>query len=96
MSLVNALDDFLAAGPIVIVRGDAEPVAEWSAELGKAYAPNRMVFAIPRNAADLPAAIAAKRPMDATVAYVCSGMTCSAPLTDIRALTHPVRADSVR
>ncbi len=90
MSLVNALDDFLAAGPIVIVRGDAEHVADWSTQLGSVYAPNRMVFAIPRDAPDLPAALAAKRPTDATVAYVCAGMTCSAPLTDISAIARSV------
>jgi uncharacterized protein YyaL (SSP411 family) len=84
MSLVNALDDYLAAGPIVIVRGDAEQADQWSAKIRAVYAPNRMVFAIPRDAPGLPAAIAAKRPTDATVAYVCTGMSCSLPLTDIR------------
>jgi uncharacterized protein YyaL (SSP411 family) len=89
MTLVNALDDYLTAGQIVIVRGDAEQAAQWSEELGRVYAPRRMVFAIPRDAADLPAALAAKRPTDGTVAYVCTGMTCSAPFTDIRAITGP-------
>jgi uncharacterized protein YyaL (SSP411 family) len=92
MSLVNALDDFLAAGPIVIVRGDAERVAEWSTQLGGVYAPNGMVFAIPRDTQGLPAALAAKRPTDATVAYVCTGMTCSAPLTDVRAIAELLSA----
>jgi len=92
MSLVNALDDYLAAGPILILRGDAEHLAEWSALLGDGYAPNRSVFAIPRDAPDLPAAIAAKRCTTATVAYVCTGMTCSAPLTDVRAVAELLSA----
>jgi uncharacterized protein YyaL (SSP411 family) len=89
MSLVNALDDYLGPGQIVIVRGDADPAAEWCAQLGRAYAPHRMVFAIPRDAPDLPAALAAKHATEGTVAYVCTGMTCSATITDLRELVQP-------
>jgi uncharacterized protein YyaL (SSP411 family) len=92
MTLVNALDDYLAAGDIVILRGDADQAAQWRAEVTRSYAPSRMVFAISRDAPDLPAALAAKRPMDGTVAYVCSGMTCSAPLTELREIAAAITA----
>ena len=82
MSLVNALEDFLASTQILIIRGDAAHAARWAADLGARYAPNRMIFAVPRDAPDLPAPLAAKRAAADTVAYVCSGMTCSAPLAD--------------
>ena len=83
MSLVNALEDFLASMQILIIRGDAPQAERWSASLGALYAPTRMVFAIPRDAADLPPALAAKRAAADTVAYVCTGMTCSAPFADL-------------
>ena len=83
MSLVNALEDFLAATQLVIIRGDAAPADRWAEELGASYAPNRMIFAIPSDAVDLPAPLAAKGATADTVAYVCTGMTCSAPLTDL-------------
>jgi uncharacterized protein YyaL (SSP411 family) len=38
------------------------------------------VFAIEADAATLPPAIADKRALDTTVAYVCRGMTCSEPV----------------
>jgi uncharacterized protein len=82
MSLVNALEDFLASTQILIIRGDAAHAARWAVDLGARYAPNRMIFAVPRDAADLPAPLAAKRAAADTVAYVCTGMTCSAPLAD--------------
>ena len=88
MSLVNALQGFLAATQLVIIRGDAAPVGRWAEELGAVYAPNRMIFAIPRDAADLPAPLAAKRATADTVAYVCTGMTCSAPLSDLREIAR--------
>jgi uncharacterized protein YyaL (SSP411 family) len=83
MSLVNALEDFLASTQILIIRGDAPQVERWSASLGALYAPTRMIFAIPSDAAELPPALAAKRAMTGTVAYLCTGVTCSAPLADL-------------
>ena len=82
MSLVNALEEFLASTQILIIRGDAVDAARWAVDLGARYAPNRMIFAVPRDAADLPAPLASKRAAAGTVAYVCTGMTCSAPLAD--------------
>jgi hypothetical protein len=83
MSLVNALEDFLASAQILIIRGDTPEIRRWAAELGALYSPTRMIFAIPRDAADLPPALAAKQAAAGTVAYVCTGMTCSAPLTNL-------------
>jgi uncharacterized protein YyaL (SSP411 family) len=83
MGLINALEDFLAPAQILIVRGDEESARRWSSELGALYAPTRMIFAIPTGAEELPPALAAKRSMDGTVAYLCTGMTCSAPLTNL-------------
>jgi uncharacterized protein YyaL (SSP411 family) len=88
MSLVNALEDFRASMQILVLRGDEPHIEGWSAELGALYAPTRMIFAIPRDAEDLPAALAAKRAAAGTVAYVCTGMTCSAPFSDLREIVR--------
>jgi uncharacterized protein YyaL (SSP411 family) len=85
-SLLVALEEHLDAPEIVIVRGAADEVAGWKAELDKIYAPTRLVFAIPNDVEDLPAAIGDKRPQDATVGYVCRGTTCSAPVRSLAAL----------
>ena len=42
-----------------------------------------MIFAIPAEAAGLPPALADKRASQATVAYLCSGTTCSAPYSEL-------------
>jgi hypothetical protein len=88
MSLVNALEDFLASMQILIIRGDTPQIEHWAAQLGALYAPTRMIFAIPRDAADLPPGLAAKRAASHTVAYVCTGMTCSAPFTDLEEIAR--------
>jgi uncharacterized protein YyaL (SSP411 family) len=88
MSLVNALEDSLTSVQILIIRGDSPEIQRWAVELGALYSPTRMIFAIPRDATDLPPALAAKQATAGTVAYVCTGMACSAPLTDLREIAR--------
>jgi uncharacterized protein len=98
MSLLNALEDFLTSTQVLIIRGDAAESERWARSLGALYAPTRMIFAIPRDAAGLPQALAEKRAGPDTTAYVCTGMTCSAPLTDLgelaRLASAPVHGSS--
>jgi uncharacterized protein YyaL (SSP411 family) len=90
MSLLNALEDFLSSMQILIVRGTGQSAAHWAGALSALYAPTRMIYAIP-NDARLPAALAAKRPDETTVAYMCTGMTCSAPLTNLEDVTRTLK-----
>jgi uncharacterized protein YyaL (SSP411 family) len=86
MSLMNALDDFLTSTQIIIIRGAPADAERWAREVGAVYAPSRMIFAIPNDAADLPPALATKAGGPDTTAYVCTGMTCAAPVADLRTL----------
>ena len=71
---------------IVIIRGPQANVRRWRDELAAVYAPRRLVFPIPDDAADLPTALAEKRAGKQALAYVCRGMTCSAPVSSIEQL----------
>jgi uncharacterized protein len=90
MSLLNALEDFLSSMQILIVRGASQSAAHWTGALNALYAPTRMIYAIP-NDAQLPPALAAKRPGETTVAYLCTGMTCSAPLANLEEVTRTLK-----
>jgi uncharacterized protein YyaL (SSP411 family) len=85
-SLLNALEEYLTPPEIIVIRGDGLEAASWAATLGAAYHPRRLVFTIPRDAADLPEALAAKAPRTGTVAYVCRGPVCSEPLESLEAV----------
>jgi hypothetical protein len=87
MSLINALEDFLSSMQILVIRGEAAAAARWTTDLSRRYAPTRMIFAIPDDA-ELPPALAAKRAAPETVAYLCAGMTCSAPLMDLQEVSR--------
>ena len=62
--------------------------------LTKKYSPTRQVFAIETDATGLPAALADKRALDTTVAYVCRGTTCSEPVRALAALLALCRAEA--
>jgi uncharacterized protein len=90
-AMLNALDEYLEPIEIVVIRGSPPELSRWSAELGAAYAPRRMVFAIPADARDLPEGLAAKKPHDGPVAYVCRGPACSEPVSDLAGLLQHAR-----
>ena len=88
MSMLNALEEFLTSTQIIVIRGDAGEPERWAREVSALYAPLRMIFAIPSDAEGLPPALAEKRAGPTTTAYLCTGMTCSAPLTDLGELAR--------
>jgi uncharacterized protein YyaL (SSP411 family) len=90
MSLLNGLEDFLPSMQVLVIRGEAAGATQWARELGTLYAPTRMIFAIPTGE-ELPPALAEKRAGAATVAYLCSGMTCSAPLTNFADISRALK-----
>jgi uncharacterized protein YyaL (SSP411 family) len=91
-SLLDALEEQLEPPEIVIVRGEPKRMSEWAKTAGLVYAPRRLVFAIPADAADLPPALAEKSaPAGGTRAWICRGTTCLPPLDSLSALTNTLK-----
>lgn len=90
-AMLIALDEQLDPPEIIIIRGPAAEAAAWSRELAKLYAPKRLTFAIPTDAAGLPPALADKPSMEGTVAYICRGMTCSEPVKGLAGVASLAR-----
>ncbi|MEQ1581031.1 MAG: thioredoxin domain-containing protein [Steroidobacteraceae bacterium] len=90
-TLLMALDEYLQPVDLVIIRGDAGEVALWQSEISRIYSPKRLVFGIPKDAAGLPAALAAKQPAESAVAYICRGTTCSEPVRSLSAVISLTR-----
>jgi uncharacterized protein YyaL (SSP411 family) len=81
-SLLVGLEEMLFGQQTVIIRGTTPELAKWQAAAIRGYAPRRLTLAIPDTVTALPGELAARRASDATVAYLCSGTTCGAPVTD--------------
>jgi uncharacterized protein len=89
-TLLTALEELLHPPQIVLIRGAAQE--SWQRELARLYAPRRIVLGIGEDAAGLPPALADKPAQPGkTIAYVCRGSACSAPLDSLAALTGELR-----
>ncbi len=86
-SMITALDELLNEPEVVILRGDAAEIDKWRAALDAVYAPQRLLFAIPADAVNLPGALELRRPQATAVAYVCRGTSCTAPLSSLEDVT---------
>ena len=91
-TLLIALQEQLEPAESIVIRGaDAE---KWRDQLASLYAPRRMVFAIPADVTNLPAALAEKSAAGATRAYLCRGTTCSAPVSSLEELVKALSSAS--
>jgi hypothetical protein len=81
-SLLVALEESLFPLQTVIIRGSGSALSDWHDLAARSYAPRRLTLAIPNAAGDLPAQLQQRRPEGDTVAYLCSGLSCGAPLRD--------------
>jgi uncharacterized protein YyaL (SSP411 family) len=90
-SLLMALDELTEPPLIVVMRGTEDELETWRAELDKLYDPRRMIIAVPAHARDLPAALADKKPLGETAAYLCRGTTCSEPARSLGALLRALK-----
>ncbi len=87
-TLCVALEEQLTPPTIVILRGGRD-VTTWQRELNARYLPHVLAFAIAPDTPDLPPALA--KPVGGGVkAWVCQGVTCLPPLTDIVTLLSVV------
>jgi len=96
VSLLAALEELLTPPEIIVLRGEARTIEGWRAALARFYAPQRIVLAIPAEAAGLPAALAEKTARALPVAYICRGSTCSAPIDSLDALTEQLHEADAR
>ncbi len=91
-SLLMALDELTLPPTTVVLRGPTDQLESWRGELDKLYDPRRLLFAVPEDAEGLPNALTEKKARPGQcVAYVCTGMTCSAPITTLSALVAQLR-----
>jgi uncharacterized protein YyaL (SSP411 family) len=99
-TLLRALDESVRPRLQVVVRCPAARIVEWRMTLRSALRGNGLApggdavdaFLIPDDATGLPGVLAARGPRGDGAAYVCSGLTCQAPVTSPDALAGSLRA----
>ena len=99
-TLLRALDESVHPRPQIVIRSPAARAADWQAAVQSALQGTGLspggepidVFLIPAEATGLPGVLAARESRGDGTAYVCSGLTCQAPVTSPDALAKSLRA----
>jgi uncharacterized protein YyaL (SSP411 family) len=86
VSLATALDEYLAPPQIVILRGDDGTAAEWQRALARAFRPDTMIVTLPAVLPGLPPVLDKAAPDAGVNAWVCRGVTCLPPVTELAGL----------
>jgi uncharacterized protein YyaL (SSP411 family) len=84
-SLLAALDEILVPPRTLIVTGPPDALPAWKASLSSGYRPDTLTLLVPAGTAGLPAPLS-KPAASAVNAYLCEGVTCLPPVSDIARL----------
>ncbi len=79
-ALLTGLEDYLYPGQSIVIRGAENAMPPWIKRCHQRYAPRRHCVSIPAEVMELPDVLAERKANGDISAYVCSGLSCSAPL----------------
>jgi uncharacterized protein YyaL (SSP411 family) len=82
-AMAIALDEQLEPPRMLILRGEARGLAAWQAELAREFLPQVAVLAIADGVADLPAVLDKPARPEAVNGWLCQGVTCHSPMSDL-------------
>jgi len=95
-TLAQALDEVLSPASVLVLRGAAEVLADWSRQFAREFLPDTIVMAIPDGLAGLSATLDKPRRPGPVTGWLCRGPVCLEPSNDLEALKRACRArDSV-
>jgi uncharacterized protein YyaL (SSP411 family) len=99
-SLMLALEESLAPPTTVILRGGPQALAGWAQTLSREHWPATLVLAIPSGIEGLPPVL--DKPGDGSAsksavnAWVCQGVTCLLPITDLETLRNTCKQGAAK
>jgi uncharacterized protein YyaL (SSP411 family) len=82
-AMAIALDEQLEPPRTLILRGKEKALAPWQAELAREFLPDVAVLAIPDGTPNLPAVLDKPARPEPVNGWVCQGVTCLSPLSDL-------------
>jgi uncharacterized protein YyaL (SSP411 family) len=82
-AMALALAEQLAPPKLLVLRGREPELGRWLEELGFEYLPDGLVLALADDLAPLPAALDKPRRAEPVNGWLCRGVTCLAPISDL-------------
>ncbi|HYL87363.1 MAG TPA: thioredoxin domain-containing protein [Burkholderiales bacterium] len=82
-AMAIALSEQLAPPKLVVLRGREPELGRWQADLARQYLPDGLVVALSDDLRYLPAALDKPRRPEPVNGWLCCGVTCLAPISDL-------------
>ncbi|MGH8703997.1 MAG: hypothetical protein ACREUO_01105, partial [Burkholderiales bacterium] len=94
--LAIALEEQLAPPATLVLRGEPGELARWSAALAREFLPDTQVITIPAGVAGLPPALDKPGRPEPVNGWLCRGVKCLAPISDLDALRAACKGADIR
>jgi len=85
-AMAIALEEVIAPPAVLVLRGEPAALEQWAAELACELLPDTTVLAIPNGAPALPPVLDKPRRPEPVNGWLCRGVTCLEPLTNLAEL----------
>jgi uncharacterized protein YyaL (SSP411 family) len=82
-AMAIALDEFLEPAKVLVLRGKSGPLTEWRNAMAREFLPAATVLAIPDGARGLPAPLDKPLRPEPVNGWLCRGVTCLPPISDL-------------
>ena len=92
-AMLTALMEYDSPRRVIILRGEEQAIQHWQGQVEPLLDPRTLVFTIPSNATGLPHLLAEKRTEQAATAFICTGLQCLAPVSELDALCKAVESE---
>jgi uncharacterized protein len=93
-AMAIALDEHLAPPRTLVLRGRADALPAWQAGLVREFLPGATVVAIPDGTPGLPPALDKPARPEAVNGWLCRGVTCLEPISDLVDLTKALKENA--
>ncbi|HUJ88008.1 MAG TPA: thioredoxin domain-containing protein [Burkholderiales bacterium] len=85
-AMALALEEAVVPPALLVLRGEPEALAHWSAQLAQELLPDAQIVAIHNGVSGLPPALDKPRRPEPVNGWLCRGVTCLAPLSDLASI----------
>ena len=85
-AMALALEEAIVPPTLLVLRGEPEALADWSAQLAREFLPDAQVVAIPNGVSGLPPALDKPQRPEPVNGWLCRGVTCLPPMSDLASL----------
>jgi hypothetical protein len=84
--LALALEELLAPAAVLVLRGEGPELEKWSSALAREFLPGMLTLVAENNVTGLPAVLDKPVRPEPVNGWLCRGVSCLAPISDLAAL----------